>query len=213
MDKSIITIKQAHSIENVISKSRFIAYIKPVSTENEAKAFIDDIKTKHKDATHNCSAYTVGPEMNIQKANDDGEPSGTAGIPMLEILKKQEIHNVCVVVTRYFGGIKLGAGGLIRAYSGAVRDVIYDIGRVELREAIPVTVTLDYDQTGKFEYELASTTFLLREQFYTDKVSYQIDVVKNEYDAFIDFLNRITSGNYDLKQEDLKLLPFDIETN
>ncbi len=213
MDKSIITIKQAHSIENVISKSRFIAYIKPVSTENEAKAFIDEIKTKHKDATHNCSAYTVGPEMNIQKANDDGKPSGTAGIPMLEILKKQEIHNVCVVVTRYFGGIKLGAGGLIRAYSGAVRDVIYDIGRVELREAIPVTVTLDYDQTGKFEYELASTTFLLREQFYTDKVSYQIDVVKNEYDAFIDFLNRITSGNYDLKQEDLKLLPFDIETN
>lgn len=213
MDKSIITIKQAHSIENVISKSRFIAYIKPVSTENEAKAFIDEIKTKHKDATHNCSAYTVGPEMNIQKANDDGEPSGTAGIPMLEILKKQEIHNVCVVVTRYFGGIKLGAGGLIRAYSGAVRDVIYDIGRIELREAIPVTVTLDYDQTGKFEYELASTTFLLREQFYTDKVSYQIDVVKNEYDAFIDFLNRITSGNYDLKQEDLKLLPFDIETN
>ena len=213
MDKSIITIKQAHSIENVISKSRFIAYIKPVSTENEAKAFIDEIKTKHKDATHNCSAYTVGPEMNIQKANDDGEPSGTAGIPMLEILKKQEIHNVCVVVTRYFGGIKLGAGGLIRAYSGAVRDVIYDMGRVELREAIPVTVTLDYDQTGKFEYELASTTFLLREQFYTDKVSYQIDVVKNEYDAFIDFLNRITSGNYDLKQDDIKLLPFDIETN
>ena len=213
MDKSIITIKQAHSIENVISKSRFIAYIKPVATENEAKAFIDEIKIKHKDATHNCSAYTVGPEMNIQKANDDGEPSGTAGIPMLEILKKLEIHNVCVVVTRYFGGIKLGAGGLIRAYSGAVRDAIYDIGRVELREAIPVTVTLDYDQTGKFEYELASTTFLLREQFYTDKVSYQIDVVKNEYDAFIDFLNRITSGNYDLKQEDIKLLPFDIEIN
>lgn len=213
MDKSIITIKQAHSIENVISKSRFIAYIKPVSTENEAKAFIDEIKIKHKDATHNCSAYTVGPEMNIQKANDDGEPSGTAGIPMLEILKKLEIHNVCVVVTRYFGGIKLGAGGLIRAYSGAVRDAIYDIGRVELREAIPVTFTLDYDQTGKFEYELASTTFLLREQFYTDKVSYQIDVVKNEYDAFIDFLNRITSGNYDLQQKDIKLLPFDIETN
>ena len=213
MDKSIITIKQAHSIENVISKSRFIAYIKPVSTENEAKAFIDEIKIKHKDATHNCSAYTVGPEMNIQKANDDGEPSGTAGIPMLEILKKLDIHNVCVVVTRYFGGIKLGAGGLIRAYSGAVRDVIYDMGRVELREAIPVTVTLDYDQTGKFEYELASTTFLLREQFYTDKVSYQIDVVKNEYDTFIDFLNRITSGNYDLKQEDIKLLPFDIEIN
>ena len=213
MVKPIITIKEEHQIENIINKSHFIAHIRPVQNEEDAKAFINEIKSSHKDATHNCSAYTVGPEMNIQKANDDGEPSGTAGIPMLEILKKLEIHNVCVVVTRYFGGIKLGAGGLIRAYSGAVRDVIYDIGRVELREAIPVTVTLDYDQTGKFEYELASTTFLLREQFYTDKVSYQIDVVKNEYDAFIDFLNRITSGNYDLKQEDLKLLPFDIETN
>ena len=161
---------------------------------------------------HNCSAYTVGPEMNIQKANDDGEPSGTAGIPMLEILKKLDVHDVCVVVTRYFGGIKLGGGGLIRAYSGAVRDVIYDAGRVELKEAVPVTVTLSYDQTGKFEYELASTPYILRNQFYTDKVSYQIDVVKEDYEAFIHFLNRITAGNYDIEKEDIKLLPFDIAT-
>ncbi|MEJ7469471.1 YigZ family protein, partial [Staphylococcus warneri] len=91
----------------------------------------------------NCSAYTVGNQMNIQKANDDGEPTGTAGIPMLEILKKLDIHKSCVVVTRYFCGIKLGGGGLIRAYSGAVRDVIYDIGRVELRNAIPTTVTIN----------------------------------------------------------------------
>ncbi|MEJ7296322.1 YigZ family protein, partial [Staphylococcus epidermidis] len=82
------------------------------------------------------------------------------GIPMLEILKKLDVHDVCVVVTRYFGGIKLGGGGLIRAYSGAVRDVIYDAGRVELKEAVPVTVTLSYDQTGKFEYELASTPYI-----------------------------------------------------
>ncbi|MEQ6019883.1 YigZ family protein [Staphylococcus saccharolyticus] len=214
MEKTIVTIKQAHSIENVVNKSRFIAYIKPVYSEDEAKSFIDEIKTQHKDATHNCSAYTVGPEMNIQKANDDGEPSGTAGVPMLEILKKLEIHNACVVVTRYFGGIKLlGGSGLIKAYRGAVRDVIYDIGRVELRPAIPVTVTLNYDQTGKFEYELASTTYLLRDQFYTDKVSYRIDVVKDEYENFINFLSRITSGNYELNEEESKLLPFDISTN
>ena len=197
----------------MVNKSRFIAYIKPVYSEDEAKSFIDEIKTQHKDATHNCSAYTVGPEMNIQKANDDGEPNGTAGVPMLEILKKLEIHNACVVVTRYFGGIKLGGGGLIRAYSSAVRDVIYDIGRVELRPAIPVTVTLNYDQTGKFEYELVSTTYLLRDQFYTDKVSYRIDVVKDEYENFINFLSRITSGNYELNEEESKLLPFDISTN
>lgn len=212
MVKPIITIKEEHQIENVINKSRFIAHIRPVQNEEEAKAFINEIKSSHKDATHNCSAYTVGPEMNIQKANDDGEPSGTAGVPMLEILKKLEIHNACVVVTRYFGGIKLGGGGLIRAYSGAVRDVIYDIGRVELREAVPVTVTISYDLTGKFEYELASTPYMLRNQFYTDKVSYQIDVVKEDYDEFIQFLNRITASNYDLEEEDIKLLPFDIST-
>ncbi|EEE49867.1 MULTISPECIES: YigZ family protein [Staphylococcus] len=212
MVKPIITIKEEHQIENVINKSRFIAHIRPVQNEEEAKAFINEIKSSHKDATHNCSAYTVGPEMNIQKANDDGEPSGTAGVPMLEILKKLEIHDACVVVTRYFGGIKLGGGGLIRAYSGAVRDVIYDIGRVELREAVPVTVTISYDLTGKFEYELASTPYMLRNQFYTDKVSYQIDVVKEDYDEFIQFLNRITASNYDLEEEDIKLLPFDIST-
>lgn len=212
MVKPIITIKEEHQIENVINKSRFIAHIRPVQNEEEAKAFINKIKSSHKDATHNCSAYTVGPEMNIQKANDDGEPSGTAGVPMLEILKKLEIHDACVVVTRYFGGIKLGGGGLIRAYSGAVRDVIYDIGRVELREAVPVTVTISYDLTGKFEYELASTPYMLRNQFYTDKVSYQIDVVKQDYDEFIQFLNRITASNYDLEEEDIKLLPFDIST-
>ncbi|WP_243081595.1 YigZ family protein [Staphylococcus capitis] len=212
MVKPIITIKEEHQIENVINKSRFIAHIRPVQNEEEAKAFINEIKSSHKDATHNCSAYTVGPEMNIQKANDDGEPSGTAGVPMLEILKKLEIHDACVVVTRYFGGIKLGGGGLIRAYSGAVRDVIYDIGRVELREAVPVTVTISYDLTGKFEYELASTPYMLRNQFYTDQVSYQIDVVKEDYDEFIQFLNRITASNYDLEEEDFKLLPFDIST-
>ncbi|MBW4836503.1 MAG: YigZ family protein [Staphylococcaceae bacterium] len=212
MVKPIITIKEEHQIENVINKSRFIAHIRPVQNEEEAKAFINEIKSSHKDATHNCSSYTVGPEMNIQKANDDGEPSGTAGVPMLEILKKLEIHDACVVVTRYFGGIKLGGGGLIRAYSGAVRDVIYDIGRVELREAVPVTVTISYDLTGKFEYELASTPYMLRNQFYTDKVSYQIDVVKEDYDEFIQFLNRITASNYDLEEEDFKLLPFDIST-
>lgn len=213
MDDAIITIKKEHTIENIISKSRFIAHIKPVESEDAAKAFIEAVKSEHREATHNCSAYTVGDQMNIQKANDDGEPSGTAGVPMLDILKKLEIHDAAVVVTRYFGGIKLGGGGLIRAYSGAVRDVIYDIGRVALRPAIPTTVTIAYDLTGKFEYELASTPYLLRETNYTDKVSYHIDVVKTDYAQFIDFLNRNTSGNYDLIENEVVRLPFDISTS
>ncbi|AMG21019.1 YigZ family protein [Staphylococcus saprophyticus] len=213
MKDTIITIKAEHIIENVINKSRFIAHIKPVESEEDAKAFINQVSTKHREAAHNCSAYTIGDQMNIQKANDNGEPSGTAGVPMLDILKKLEIHNACVVVTRYFGGIKLGGGGLIRAYSGAVRDVIYDIGRVELKPAIPTTVTINYDLTGKFEYELESTSYLLRDQSYTDKVSYQIDVVASDYDEFIAFLNRTTSGNYDLVEGEVMRLPFDIPTD
>lgn len=213
MEDTIITIKAEHIIENVINKSRFIAHIKPVESEEDAKAFINQVSTKHREAAHNCSAYTIGDQMNIQKANDNGEPSGTAGVPMLDILKKLEIHNACVVVTRYFGGIKLGGGGLIRAYSGAVRDVIYDIGRVELKPAIPTTVTINYDLTGKFEYELESTSYLLRDQSYTDKVSYQIDVVVSDYDEFIAFLNRTTSGNYDLEEGEVMRLPFDIPTD
>lgn len=213
MEDTIITIKAEHIIENVINKSRFIAHIKPVESEEDAKAFINQVSTKHREAAHNCSAYTIGDQMNIQKANDNGEPSGTAGVPMLDILKKLEIHNACVVVTRYFGGIKLGGGGLIRAYSGAVRDVIYDIGRVELKPAIPTTVTINYDLTGKFEYELESTSYLLRDQSYTDKVSYQIDVVASDYDEFIAFLNRTTSGNYDLEEGEVMRLPFDIPTD
>lgn len=212
MEEPIITIKAEHQIENVINKSRFIAHIKPVADEDEAKSFIAEVKQEHKEATHNCSAYTIGNQMNIQKANDNGEPSGTAGVPMLDILKKLETHNVCVVVTRYFGGIKLGGGGLIRAYSGAVRDVIYDIGRVALKEAVPVTVAINYDLTGKFEYELASTSFLLRDTQYTDKVSYSIDVVATEYDAFLAFLNRTTAGKFDLIEGEVKHLPFDITT-
>lgn len=213
MEDTIITLKAEHIIENVINKSRFIAHIKPVESEEDAKAFINQVSTKHREATHNCFAYTIGDQMNIQKANDNGEPSGTAGVPMLGILKKLEIHNACVVVTRYFGGIKLGGGGLIRAYSGAVRDVIYDIGRVELKIAIPTTVTINYDLTGKFEYELESTSYLLRDQNYTDKVSYQIDVVASDYDEFIAFLNRTTSGNYDLEEGEVMRLPFDIPTD
>ena len=116
-------------------------------------------------------------------------------------------------MTRYFGGIKLGTGGLIRAYSGAVRDAIKEGGRVELRNAIPTTVTISYEQTGKFEYELQSTNFILRDTMYTDKVSYRIDVLEDDYEDFINFLNRITAGTFELDEEQVTRLPFDIETN
>lgn len=208
MAEGLITIKSAHETEIVINKSRFIASIYPAETEEEAKAFIQSKKKEHHDATHNCSSYIIGPTMLIQKANDDGEPSGTAGVPMLEVLKKQQLHNVVVVVTRYFGGIKLGAGGLIRAYGSAVSQVIKEIGRIILLEAIPFKITLDYDQTGRFEHELQQTDYQLVDTSYTDKVTYTINVIASEEDNFISFLNEVNQGKYDLTKQDMIALPF-----
>ena len=125
------TVNKSGSAQLVIQKSRFIGYIKRVETEEAAQKFIDTIKKKHYDATHNCSAYIIGEHDQIQKANDDGEPSGTAGVPILEVLKKQNLKDTAVVVTRYFGGIKLGAGGLIRAYGSTTSKAIKATGIVQ----------------------------------------------------------------------------------
>ncbi len=140
-----ITIKNNFVSEEEIKKSRFICSLKRVETEEEARDFIAQIKKEHRQANHNCMAYTIGDHQEIQRTSDDGEPSGTAGIPMLEILKKREITNVCAVVTRYFGGIKLGAGGLIRAYGGVVNHAIDEVGCVQFVEQEEICLTLDYN--------------------------------------------------------------------
>ncbi|MER2141095.1 MAG: YigZ family protein, partial [Priestia megaterium] len=125
------TVKQEGSHEITIQKSRFICHMKRVTTEEEAQQFIQDIKKQHWNATHNCSAYLIGERDQFQKANDDGEPSGTAGVPMLEVLKKRGLKDTVVVVTRYFGGIKLGAGGLVRAYGKSVSEALNELGTVK----------------------------------------------------------------------------------
>ena len=122
------TIAKSGVSEIVIKGSRFICSLKRVHSEDEAKAFIQAVKKEHWKATHNCSAYLIGDQNEIQRAHDDGEPSGTAGVPMLEVLKKNDLRYVAAVVTRYFGGTKLGAGGLIRAYSRSVSTALKDIG-------------------------------------------------------------------------------------
>lgn len=129
------TIRQDWQSETVIEKSRFICTLKKVSTEAEAQDFIKAIKKQYWDATHNCSAYIV--DEKAQRSSDDGEPSGTAGIPMLEVLRKNELFGVAAVVTRYFGGIKLGAGGLVRAYTGSVANAVKEVG---LAQQVKMTV-------------------------------------------------------------------------
>lgn len=210
--KNFITIKQNIEQETVINKSRFITYLFKVENEDEAKAKIDEIKALHKDATHNCSAYTVGDSHQIQKANDDGEPSGTAGVPMLESLKKNDIHNVVAIVTRYFGGIKLGSGGLIRAYQGRVSEAIQLAGKVIYKNGLMIQVTLPYELSGKFEHAI-DDKFIIINQTYTDKVIYDVQLVSEDKDEFINFVTELTQGLPVIQVKSELMLPFDIRNN
>ncbi|QCT74314.1 YigZ family protein [Macrococcoides canis] len=210
--KNFITIKQNIEQETIINKSRFITYLFKIESEAEAKAKIDEIKALHKDANHNCSAYTIGDSHQIQKANDDGEPSGTAGVPMLESLKKNDIHNVVAIVTRYFGGIKLGSGGLIRAYQGGVSDAIQQTGKVIYKNGMIIQVTLPYELSGKFEHAI-DDKFIITNQAYTDKVIYDVQLVSEDKDEFFSFVTELTQGNPVIHVESELMLPFDIKNN
>ena len=146
---TLLTIAQDTTHELIIDKSRFLCHLKKVETEAEAQEFIKAIKKEYWDANHNCSAYIIGENMDSQRSSDDGEPSGTAGIPMLEVLKKRELHNLVAVVTRYFGGIKLGAGGLIRAYGRSVSEAIDQAGLAQKELIGDFTLTEDPQDAGK----------------------------------------------------------------
>ncbi len=161
MQKVYKTVKGFGEQEIIISKSRFIAYVDRAETEEEAINFIDKIKKMHSSATHNCSCYMVGEHDQIQKANDDGEPSGTAGVPMLEVLKKQGLKDTVVVVTRYFGGIKLGGGGLIRAYGKATTEGITAAQVVERKLHYQMKMSIDYTWLGKVENEIRSSHYII----------------------------------------------------
>lgn len=171
MLQSYRTILADSSHETEIKKSRFICFLKRIETEEQAKAFIQNIKKEHWKANHNCSAFVLGETSQIQRTSDDGEPSGTAGVPMLEVLKKNNLINVCAVVTRYFGGTKLGAGGLIRAYSGAVAHAIAETGIVEGRRQQEIFVTLSYSNWGKLEKFIATQQINTKETQFTDQVT------------------------------------------
>lgn len=188
------TVRKEASQEIVIKRSRFIGYAKPVETEEEAIAYIDEIKRLHRTATHNCSAYIVGERNQHQKASDDGEPSGTAGKPILEVIKNKGLKNVVVVVTRYFGGIMLGAGGLVRAYTdGAVAGIeaAEEIVNVLHRQ---VYVDVDYTWYGKLENELHSRGTRLGGTEFTDRVTVLCLPEAPEADGFIAWMTDLTQG-------------------
>jgi uncharacterized YigZ family protein len=188
------TVKENGENEIVIERSRFIAHISRAETEKEAIEFIQEIKKKHWNATHNCSAYLIGEHDQIQKANDDGEPSGTAGVPILEVLKKKHLKDTVVVITRYFGGIKLGAGGLIRAYGKATSEGIKATGIVLRQQMQVIHTKADYSWLGKIENELRNSVYQLKEIHYLENVEFETYVKEADVPNFIAWMTELTNG-------------------
>lgn len=165
------TIKDNGLFEEEIKKSRFICQIKRITTEEEGKAFITAIKKEHYKANHSCSAMIIGDKSQIKRSSDDGEPSGTAGIPILSVLEKQGLTNLVVVVTRYFGGIKLGTGGLIRAYSGVTAAAIKELGIVDVKKQAGLEVTLTYPQYQTYAQFLEQVALMETETLFSDTIT------------------------------------------
>ncbi|WP_128896183.1 YigZ family protein [Longirhabdus pacifica] len=195
-----LAVKEASQTEIVIKKSRFICHAKPVSTEEEAMQFIESIRKNHWSATHNCFAYCIGQNDQLQKQSDDGEPSGTAGKPILEVIKNKRIKNVAIVVTRYFGGIMLGAGGLIRAYASGASAALESAGIIEKALHQQVTVTMDYTLLGKVENEVRNRNMMTEETLFTDKVTLICLPFYSEADNVIKWMTELTQGKAEIEK-------------
>ena len=211
MAKNFITIKEDSYDEFVEKKSTFITHLIRINSEEEARDFIQKMKKKHYDATHVCSCYVVGDNNEITRANDDGEPSGTAGAPMLDVLVKNNIKNICATVIRYYGGTKLGTGGLVRAYGGGVINALKNATLVERKDAFEIKLEIDYSLNGKIEYEIDKTNFIVNNIDYTDKLIYIIYVMQEDYSNFETWIANLTNGQFKIISSHEKQLEFDIQ--
>ncbi|NLC96956.1 MAG: YigZ family protein [Erysipelotrichaceae bacterium] len=185
-----IRIKEDFNHTIIIEKSKFICYIRKTLDEDSAKTFINEIRKKHYNATHVCTAYVIGND--IQKSNDDNEPSGTAGIPMLTTIKNMNVVDVCVCVVRYFGGIKLGAGGLVRAYSNSVSETINLAPKVKMENYRFYEISFPYNLINKIEYLLSNNTVILDRNYDLD-VTFKFRCLDDSIEKDIQML---TNGQY-----------------
>ncbi len=181
--------------EIVEKKSRFIATVRPVGSEEEATAFIAEMKKKYWDARHNCSAFVIGNNQELSRCSDDGEPSQTAGRPMLDVLLREEIHNVAVVVTRYFGGTLLGTGGLVRAYQKAVQEGLANSTVIDKQPGRKLTIQTDYNGLGKIQYILAQQNIVIMDTVYTDAVELSVMVPDGAGQKLTEDITDGTGGN------------------
>lgn len=181
--------------ETEVNRSRFRCALAPAATERAAREFVARVRREHPGASHNCWAYVIGADASVQKASDDGEPSGTAGLPMLQMLTRRDMRYVVAVVTRYFGGVKLGAGGLIRAYGGAVGEALDTLGTIGRRRFRLATVTVDHQRAGKVENDLRATGREVREVRYGEVVTIEIGLPDADVEPFRAWLADLTAGS------------------
>ena len=198
------------SAEFEVKKSKFIASVKNVETEESAREFIQMIRKKYFDATHNCSAWILGDNGNLQKSNDDGEPSGTAGNPILETIKKNNLTNTAVVVTRYFGGIKLGAGGLIRAYSHTAALGLESSKILQMTTFQKISLTLEYNFLATVENFLRKKNIRVESSDYADVVTLNILILPDDVENFLTELTDLTAANFLHELQEKILLPIEI---
>ncbi len=177
-------------------KSKFIGRIKPVQTVEEAEEFIEAVRKEHWDATHNVPAYIIGANQEVQKFSDANEPGGTAGLPMLEMLKSHDVVNVAAVVTRYYGGIQLGRGGLIRAYGGTARQALLAAGIVRMVPAREVAVTVDYVHVGKIQNELLGAGIFIADTEYLENVTFHVQLLQDELEKIRQLLQELTANEF-----------------
>ncbi|WNI14210.1 YigZ family protein [Actinacidiphila sp. ITFR-21] len=189
-----LTVAREGVHESEIKRSRFLCALAPADSEEAAREFVRRIRRAHPAATHNCFAYVIGPDGRLHRASDDGEPGGTAGTPMLQVLLGREVRDTAAVVTRYYGGVQLGAGGLARAYGGAVSAALDLIGTVERRLLALVTVTADHQRAGRLENDLRAAGRTVREVSYGAEVTFHLGVPETEVPAFRSWLADTTSG-------------------
>ncbi|WP_017414660.1 YigZ family protein [Clostridium tunisiense] len=199
---SYFTVKNEAVAQFEEKKSVFIGHVKRVHTEEEAKEFINKVKGQHKEARHNVYAYAIGVNKGIQRYSDDGEPQGTGGIPVLEVLKKSDLTDIVVVVTRYFGGILLGTGGLARAYSKGASLAIGESGVVEKVLGVPLRITIDYELLGKIQYVCSTNQWHIEDTIYTDKVEILMYCESTMIKEISDTLTENTNGKLVISEGD-----------
>ncbi len=204
MIKKYKTIKKRAQIEISEKKSRFIATVMPVKNQEEVDAFINDLKKEYWNASHNCYAYQIGERDEIQRFSDDGEPQGTAGKPILEVLKGEELRDTAIVVTRYFGGTLLGTGGLVRAYGRSAKEGVLAAGIIERILMRRYLITIPYTLVGKIQYLLAENGYITEDESYTDEVAIHVLVEEDDCAVFEKKIIEHTSAEALIEKKDTR---------